>query len=241
LTRLWGGARPEPKPSNFREYRGRFVADIFQEVDEEVRREQLKRLWDRYGNLLIAACVLVVAGVGAWRGYEYWQAKKAGETGLAFEQAVTLAEAGKHQEADAAFAKIASSGTAGYQAIARLREASELAQTDKKAAVNAYDLLAADKGAGQVIQNLAAVRAGYLLVDDTPYSEMLKRLEPLTAADRTYRHSARELLAFSAWKSGDLTSAQKWTDMMMTDPETPSGTRSRAQILGELIAANGKG
>jgi len=217
------------------------VADIFQEVDEEVRREQLKRLWDRYGNLLIAACVLVVAGVGAWRGYEYWQAKKAGETGLAFEQAVTLAEAGKHQEADAAFAKIASSGTAGYQAIARLREASELAQTDKKAAVNAYDLLAADKGAGQVIQNLAAVRAGYLLVDDTPYSEMLKRLEPLTAADRTYRHSARELLAFSAWKSGDLTSAQKWTDMMMTDPETPSGTRSRAQILGELIAANGKG
>ena len=217
------------------------MADIFQEVDEEVRREQLKRLWDRYGNLLIAACVLVVAGVGAWRGYEYWQAKKAGETGLAFEQAVTLAEAGKHQEADAAFAKIASSGTAGYQAIARLREASELAQTDKKAAVNAYDLLAADKGAGQVIQNLAAVRAGYLLVDDTPYSEMLKRLEPLTAADRTYRHSARELLAFSAWKSGDLTSAQKWTDMMMTDPETPSGTRSRAQILGELIAANGKG
>jgi len=146
------------------------VADIFQEVDEEVRREQLKKLWDRYGNLLIAACVLVVAGVGAWRGYEYWQAKKAGESGLAFEQAVTLAEAGKHQEAEAAFAKIATSGTAGYQVIARLREASELAQTDKKAAVNAYDALAADKSGGQVIQDLAAVRAGLLLLDDMPYS-----------------------------------------------------------------------
>ena len=148
------------------------MADIFQEVDEEVRREQLKKLWDRYGNLLVAACVLVVVGVGAWRGYEYWQAKKAGETGLAFEQAVTLAEAGKHQEAEAAFAKIATDGTAGYRVIARLREASELAQTDKKAAVSAYDALAADKSAGQVIQDLAAVRAGLLLVDDTPYSEM---------------------------------------------------------------------
>jgi hypothetical protein len=88
---------------------------------------------------------------------------------------------------------------------------------------------------------LAAVRAGLLLVDDTPYAEMRQRLEPVTAADRTYRHSARELLALSAWKSGDLTTAQKWTDMIMTDPETPSGTRSRAQILSELIAANGKG
>jgi hypothetical protein len=223
------------------EYRGRFVADIFQEVDEEVRREQLKKLWDRYGTLIVAACVLVVVGVGAWRGYGYWQAKKAGETGLAFEQAVRLAEAGKHQEADAAFAKIATDGTAGYRVIARLREASELAQTDKKGAVNAYDALAADKSAGQVFQDLAAVRAGLLLVDDTPYSQMQQRLESLTAADRTYRHSARELLAFSAWKSGDMATARKWTDMMMADPETPSGTRSRAQVLSELIDANGKG
>ncbi|MGA8612126.1 MAG: tetratricopeptide repeat protein [Xanthobacteraceae bacterium] len=217
------------------------MADIFQEVDEEVRREQLKKLWDRYGTLMVAACVLVVVGVAGWRGYGYWEAKKAGETGLAFERAVTLAEAGKHQEAEAAFAKIATDGTAGYRVIARLREASELAQTDKKAAIGAYDALAADKGAGLVIQDLAAVRAGLLFVDDTPYSQMQQRLEPLTAADRTYRHSARELLAFSAWKSGDLTNARKWTDMMMADPETPSGTRSRAEVLSELIAANGKG
>ena len=38
------------------------MADIFQEVDEEVRREQLKKLWERYGNFIIAACVLVVVG-----------------------------------------------------------------------------------------------------------------------------------------------------------------------------------
>jgi hypothetical protein len=217
------------------------VADIFQEVDEEVRREQLKKLWQRYGNLGIAACFLVVAGVGAWRGYEYWQAKKAGETGTAYEQAVTLAEAGKHTQADAAFAKIAQSGTAGYRVLARLREAAELAQTDKSAAIKAYDALAADNGAGQVIQDLAAVRAGLLLVDTAPYAQMRARLEPLTAPDRPFRYTARELLALSAWKSGDVNAARKWTDMIMADPATPAGTRSRAQILSELIAANGKG
>ena len=73
----------------------------------------------------------------------------------------TLAEAGKHQEAEAAFAKIATDGTAGYRVLARLREAAELAPTDRKAAVKAYDEIAADKSAGQVIQDLAAVRAGF--------------------------------------------------------------------------------
>jgi len=86
---------------------------------------------------------------------------------------------------------------------------------------------------------LAAVRAGVLLVDSAPYPEMQKRLEPLTASGRTFRHTARELLALSAWKAGDLGAARKWTDMLMTDPETPAGTRSRAQILSDLIAANG--
>ena len=128
------------------------MADIFQEVDEEVRREQLKKLWQRYGNFFVAACLLVVAAVGGWRGYEWWQAKKAGEAGAAFEQAVTLAEAGKHQEAEAAFAKLAVDGSASYRVLARLREAAELARTDRKAAINAYDEIAADKGAGQVIR-----------------------------------------------------------------------------------------
>jgi hypothetical protein len=217
------------------------VADIFQEVDEEVRREQLQKLWQRYGNFAIAVCILIVAAVGAWRGYEWWQTKKAGESGAAFENAVTLAEVGKHQEAEAAFAKLAADGTAGYRALARLREAAELAHTDKTAAVKAYDEIATDKSAGEIMQELAAVRAGFLLVDTAPYSEMRQRLEPLTASDKTFRHSARELLALSAWKSDDINAARQWTGMIITDPQSPQGIRSRAEVLSELIAASGKG
>lgn len=217
------------------------MTDIFQEVDEEVRREQLKKLWQRYGNYFVAACVLIVAGVAAWRAYQWWEAKQAAQAGAAFEQAIAFAEAGKHQEAEMAFAKLASDGTAGYRVLARLREAAQLAPTDSKAAVSAYDQIAADGSAGQVLQDLAAVRAGFLLADTAPYSEMRSRLEPLTAADRTFRHSARELLALSAWKAGDMTAARQWTDLIMTDPQTPAGTRSRAQVLSELIASSGKG
>jgi hypothetical protein len=217
------------------------VADIFQEVDEEVRREQLKKLWQRYGHYAIAACVLLVAGVAAWRGYDWWETKKAVEAGAAFERAVTLAEAGKHQDAEAAFAKLATNASGGYRLLARLREAAELARTDSKAAIAAYDEIAADKSAGPVIQDLAAVRAGFLLVDTAPYGDMRARLEPLTAPERAFRHSARELLALSAWKAGDIGAARQWANAIMSDPQTPAGTRSRTEVLSELIAAGGKG
>ena len=217
------------------------MADIFQEVDEEVRREQLKKLWERYGTYAIAACVLIVVGVAAWRGYDWWETKKAAEAGAAFEQAVTLAEAGKHEEAEAAFAKLATGASSGYRVLARLREAAELARGDNKAAVAAYDEIAADRSVGQVIQDLAAVRAGLLMVDSAPYADMRTRLEPLTGPERAFRHSAREILALSAWKAGDMGAARKWTDAIMSDPQTPAGTRSRTGVLSELIAASGKG
>ena len=217
------------------------MADIFQEVDEEVRREQLKRLWERYGNFIIAACVLVVVGVGAWRGYEWWEAKKAAENGAAFEQAVTLAESGKQQEAEAAFAKLATDGSTGYRVLARLREAAELARIDRKASVAAYDGIAGDRSVGQVIQDLATLRAGYLLVDTASYGDIRARLEPLTAPERTFRHSARELLALSAWRGGEMGAARQWTEAIMTDPHTPPGLRSRAEVLSELITSSGKG
>jgi hypothetical protein len=217
------------------------VTDIFQEVDEEVRREQLKKLWERYGTYFIAACIVIVIGVGAWRGYEWWQAKQAAQSGAAFEQAVKLAVSGKHQEAAAAFTKLSADGTPGYRMLARLREAAELATTDRKTAVAAYDAIAADNRAGQVVRDLAAVRAGFLLVDTAPYSEILQRLEPATDADRAFRHSAREILALSAWKAGDMSAARRWTEMIMGDPQTPPGPRSRAEMLSELIAASAKG
>ena len=59
------------------------------------------------------------------------KASRRRKSGAAFEQAVALAQAGKHQEADAAFAKLAGDGTAGYRVLARLREAAELAPTDR--------------------------------------------------------------------------------------------------------------
>ncbi len=216
------------------------MSDIFHEVDEEVRRERLQKLWDRYSIYLIALAILIVGGIGGWRGYEYWAAKKAAAAGAAFEAAVSLSEQGKHSEAEAAFAKVVTEAPQGYRVLARFRVAAELAQVKPADAVKAYDDLAADASLGATWQDLAAVRAGMLLVDSAPLADMRRRLDPLTEPSRTFRHTARELLALSAWRNHDVTAARRYIDMIATDAETPPGTRARVDVLSALIAADGK-
>lgn len=216
------------------------MADIFSEVDEEVRRDRLHRLWARYQIPFIALAVLIVAAVGGWRGYEYYTAQKAAAAGADFERAVALSEEGKHAEAQTAFSKVVTEAPAGYGLLARFRAASELAQVTPADGVKAYDALSADGSLELAWRDLAALRAGMLLVDSAPFAELEKRLKPISVPGRVYRHSARELLALSAWRSKDMTAARSYIDIIAADGETPPGTRQRIDVLSALIAANGK-
>jgi len=217
------------------------VSDIFHEVDEEVRREQFKKLWERYQAYVIAAAVLVVLAVAGWRAYDWWETKKAAEAGAAFEAAIALSDQGKHAEAEAAFNKIAEDSTTSYRPLAMMRAAAELAETDPKAAIAAYDKITANSSIGSELRDLAALRAGAILVDGGQYPDARQRLEPLAEADHTFRHTARELLALAAWRAGDTATAKRWIDMINSDPGTPPDERGRMEMLGALMASEGNG
>ncbi|WP_027535204.1 tetratricopeptide repeat protein [Bradyrhizobium sp. WSM3983] len=211
------------------------MSELFDEVDEEVRREQLKKLWDKYSLYFIALMVLVVAAVGGWRGYQYLEAQKAAEAGAIFEKAVELSEQGKHAEAETAFADLAAKAPSGYRTLARLRAAAEASARDPKAAAKMYDDIAADSGVGSEWRDLAKIRAAGLLVDSASYADIQQRLETSAEPKSTFRHSAREILALSAWRNNDMTAARKWVDAIAEDGETPPGLRSRAEALQALL------
>jgi hypothetical protein len=211
------------------------VTELFDEVDEEVRREQLQKLWEKYSIYIIAAALLVIAAVGGWRGYQYLEEKKAAEAGDAFGKAVELADKGKHAEAEAAFNELAAKAPAGYRMLARFRAAAEVANRDPQAAARMFDDLAADNSIGAEQQALARIRAAGLLVDTATYADMLRRLEGDTAAGQTFRHSARELLALSAFRANDSTATRQWLDQLELDAETPPSMRSRAEALQALL------
>ncbi|WP_213774744.1 tetratricopeptide repeat protein [Bradyrhizobium sp. dw_78] len=211
------------------------MSELFDEVNEDVRREQLKKLWDRYSVFIVASALLIIAAVGGWRGYQYLEAKKAAEAGAAFDKAIELSEQNKHAEAEAAFNSLAATAPSGYRMLARLRAAAEVASSDPQAAVKLYEDISTDRSADTLEQELAKVRAAGLLLETTSYPNMLQRLEPEAAPEAAFRHTARELLALSAWRANDTTAARKWLDLIANDAETPPGLRSRTEALQALL------
>jgi hypothetical protein len=211
------------------------VSELFDEVDEEVRRDQIKKLWDQYSIFIIALAILIVAGVGGWRGYQYVEAKKAAEASEAFNKAVDLSEQGKHEDAEKAFADLVTKAPYGYRVLSRFHQAAEVASHDPKAAAKLFDDLAADASIGAEQQELARIRAAGLLVDSATYADMKQRLEPDTVPSAAFRHSARELLALSAFRANDTSAARLWLDQISADTDTPPSMRSRAEALQALL------
>jgi len=217
------------------------VSELFDEVDEDVRRDQLKKLWDQYSIYIVAGALLIIASVGGWRGYQYLEAKKAAEAGAAFDKAAELSEKNKHAEAEAAFADLAARAPSGYRTLARLRTAAEIATRDPQAAAKMFDEIAGDRSVGAPEQDLARIRAAQLLLESSTYPNMLQRLEGASAAGATFRHTARELLALSAWRASDTAAARQWLDLIANDSETPPSLRSRAEALQALLPSVAKG
>jgi hypothetical protein len=214
------------------------MADIFNEIDEDLRRERAKKLWEKYGNVIIAAAVAVVIAVAGWRAYQYYAQQAAEAAGARFQDALSLARDGKSADAEAAFAAIQKDGPSGYRILTRFRLAAEAGRRDKAAGVQAFEELARDPNVAPLLQGVAKVRAGYLMVDTAPYGEVAVAVEPLAIATEPWRHSAREILGVAAWKAKDYATASKWFEAAVGDKDVPAPLRQRAELMLQLIASD---
>jgi hypothetical protein len=206
------------------------MADIFQEVQEDLRRDRLKALWDRYGTIVVVVAALIVAGVGGWRGYEYYEARSARQAGDSYQAAAALAEQGKAEEAARAFAALAGEGPAGYRAIARLREADEVAKSDKARALKLYQAIVGDGAADAILRDAARIRGAYVAVDAGSRADVRALAEPLVA-NSSWTALAREALGLAAYKEGDTADARRHFEAIVSNAESPGSTRQRADLM----------
>ncbi|MFT4097155.1 MAG: tetratricopeptide repeat protein [Rhodoblastus sp.] len=216
------------------------MADIFREVDEEVRQDRALEFWKKYQNIIVALAAIVVIAAGGWRFWQAQQMKAAYAADEKLQAAFALSREGKPQEAEAAFAALAKDAPKGYAAIAQMRAAAELAARDRKAAVAAFDKLAGDAAFDPLFRDVARLRAGMIRVDDADMKEIEERLSPLAAAGQPFRSSARELLGLAALKFNDLDQAGRMFDQIVTDTEAPAAMKQRAEAFLGLVRSDSK-
>ena len=214
------------------------MSDIFKEVDEDLRREQLKRLWDRFGPYVLGLAVLIVAGTAGYRGWEYWQQHQAQVSGDRFLAALALATDGKHDQAITALEALSKDGSGAYPVLARFRIAGEKASAgDKAGAISEFDAIAAEASAPAEVKNLARLRAALLMVDTASVADLQTRVGDLITTGNSWRHTAREIIGLAAWRIGDFATARKFYTDLDNDQGADNEVHQRARLMLALINA----
>lgn len=211
------------------------MADIFREIDEEVRRDKAAELWKKYGWVVTGLAVLAVLAVAGWQFWLHRENQASQAVGARLEAALKSSRDGDGTQAEAILKELATGAPAGYRQIARFRLAAETAKRDAAAGVVAFDALAADTSLEQVYRDLAKLRAGILRVDLSPFPEVKAALEPLATPQGVWRHSAREFLGVAALKANLFDEAGRWFDAAITDPQVPQALRQRVDLYLALV------
>jgi hypothetical protein len=213
------------------------MSDIFREVDEEIRHERYKRLWDRFGPYLIGLAVLIVVATAAYRGWVYWRETEAQASGDVFVQAVRLAEEGKFADAQARLGELADAPGAIRASRGCARRAFR-----RRPAIRLPPLqvsMQSPPTAARMTRCATLPACARDMSRSTPRISpgAADRLEPLSGDDNALRYLAREGLALGAWKAGNADDARRWIARILDDEGAPSDIATRARTVLDLLNA----
>ena len=211
--------------------------DFFREVDEAVRQDRYKALFDKYGIYALVGTALIVAGVAGFKGWTYWQESNAQAAGTEFSNALALEDNGDAAKAQEALSALAEKGPAGYRVLSRFQLALIDAQAgDNDKAVAIYDALATGADTDSILKGLTTIQAATLRLDTADYAEMERRLKGLIDQGSPWKYSAQELLGLSAYRLNNMLESEKQFSALLADQGTPSNLRERANMMLALIA-----
>ena len=213
------------------------MSDIFQEVEEDVRRERYEQIWKQYGTyIMMAAAVLVlaVAGYQAWQRYDLSQRQIISDRYRAASQS---AQAGNPTKAETDFAALAKDAPSGYATLAKFHLAGAyLAQGKRDPAVALLRELTTSSD--PIVSSTARLKLAWATADALPKTEIVSLLQPLTAEDNPWRFAASEVIAYVDLKDGARAQALAEYQKLSQETAAPSNLRQRASGIAEYLTAN---
>jgi len=215
------------------------VSDIFDQVEEELRQDQMRALWQRYGGYVIGAAVAIVA---ATFGNQMWLSYNADKNATASEQYALAADAAAAGDLSALDTVI--DGThSGYAALAGFAKADALLGAGNRAgAVELLDQISGKAGLPESIRDLAGLKAANLLMESGSVDDVAVRLAPLAQEGRPYFYAAKEASAVNAYRGDRADEARTIFAALAGDFAAPRDIRGRAaemlQIMGPPAVAD---
>ena len=201
------------------------------EVNEELRRQQLKSIWDRFGVYIIGFAVLIILSVGGNEIINHLNNRVSQRESNAFDNALSLIEKGNDSAGLDQLIKL-TEGKTGYKGLALFRLSSEsLTNGNYQEAVDYLKKASLDKTLTNNLRVFAKIKAGLILVDNGSFSEVDVLLKEVIESGGPFSFHAKEIIALALIKNGRDLEAQEIFQEIANDASAPPVLARRAEIF----------
>ena len=200
------------------------------EVSEEVKNDNFKELWNRYGLLIIAIVAVAVCGAVSFERIKSWRLQ---HNQMTTETYMDAAHKQDNPEAMiASLQKINQSDHGIYGDFARLQIANVLFEQQKdEEAMAMLEALTKDPQVNTEVRQIALVKYATYKVDVMSKQELTKLLQPVLDANNSWTPLANDLLAMAAIREGDLQTAREIYTKLLTVKDLPDSFKSKIQEM----------
>lgn len=211
------------------------MADVFDEVEEQLRSERYNEVFRRWGPAVLGGVALFLLVLLAFLGFQSWQNQQAGKASIAFNGAIEAYQQGDAAKAFSTFEQISKTGTPVYKSLSLMAMGGiRLEQGEAGQAAKYFDDAAkADSEAS--LADLARLKSAFATMDTAPFKDTEAKLMPLTGEKRPYRFQAKEAIAFARLAAGDAKGARSAFSALQTTLGVPDSMRERAQAAVAAI------
>ena len=207
------------------------MTDAFiQEVSEEVKNDNLKIFWDKYGLFVILFVVIAVSAAVSFETIKSWRDQK--YQAQTENYLMSLQVAGNYDVQLKALEKIAASDNGIYSELARVQIATILFEQGKNdEGKQMLQTIADNDELNPKIRHLAALKLATYEVDTASYAEINSLLQPIIDAQNSWSPLATDLLAMSAIQNGDIETARSLYQGLLESGNISENFKNRIQDM----------
>ena len=212
------------------------MADLFQEIDDELRQDKASRMWRVYGKYVVAAAIVIIISVG---GYKFWQQKQLDDgekASIAYETALERSASGDYKGAIDQLNEEEIGTVAGYAALSQMQKANlAMKINDFEAALLTFKEIAEHDTYPQSVKEWASFRYIAVRVEKQIDSNASADLDSLIATDSPWRFLAKEIKAIKEIETGNNSGAKAIFSELADDENAPERLRLRAAEFLKIL------
>ncbi len=210
--------------------------EFIRDVDEELRDQELKNMWKKYGKYVIGAIIGIVVAVGGKGIYTSVHEGNLNEQSSNFAIVLKKQDSSKSLEAIDVLKTLSTSGVEGYEIHAAFRTAKIHANAgDIKSAVATLDAFAKDSSVSLIYRDLAKLQAVMLGFDDAPAEQNIQKLKEVALSNSEYQYLASEMLAMAYLSNKNIAKAHEIYLNLSRNMDAPAEIKGRAGQMATML------